>query len=258
VTYGRGGNQSPWEDEPRYQQGGYGQQYPQEQPWEPPQYDPYAQHDPYTQRGSWLPPQQAPPGRGRERHLARNALVIVGSLVVLIVAYIVAGGGGQSGSANGTGGNANTAVGGNSASKTPTTRIGSAITLSGNDFGEQMTVTVVMVISHAKPGDELTSAPAGDRLYAVQLQLMDTGSVAYSDEPSNGAAVVDSTGQSYPASITDIAAGCQGFSTPENITTGASGLGCVVFDVPKAAKIIEVQFTLDSGTGPQTGQWSVG
>jgi hypothetical protein len=87
---------------------------------------------------------------------------------------------------------------------------------------------------------------------------MDTGSVAYSDAPSNGAAVVDSVGQSYPASITGIAAGCQGFPTPENIATKASELGCVVFEVPKAAKITDVRFTLDSGTGPQTGRWSAG
>ena len=44
----------------------------------------------------------------------------------------------------------------------------------------------------------------------------------------------------------------------ENIAPGASGLGCVVFEVPQSAKITEVQFTLDSGMGPQTGQWNVG
>ena len=123
--------------------------------------------------------------------------------------------------------------------------------------GEQMAVAVTKVISSASPGDEITAAPAGDRLYAVQFRLHDTGSAAYSDSPSNGAEVVDSAGQSYQASITDTAAGCTTFPASENIAPGSSGLGCIVFEVPKAAKVTAVQFTLDSGMGPQTGQWSV-
>jgi hypothetical protein len=148
-------------------------------------------------------------------------------------------------------------TGGGTGSTAKTAGIGSAITLTGNNSGEQMSVTVTRVISSAEPGDEFTSAPAGDRLYAVQFRLRDTGSAAYSDAPSNGAAVVDSAGQSYQAAITDTAAGCTTFPGTENIAPGASGLGCIVFEVPKAANIREVQFTLDSGFGPQTGQWKV-
>lgn len=88
-----------------------------------------------------------------------------------------------------------------------------------------MAVTVTKVIPSALPGDELTSAPSGDRLYAVQFRLSDIGMAPYSDAPSNGAAVVDSAGQSYQAGITDTAAGCQVFATPENIAPGSSGLG---------------------------------
>ena len=47
------------------------------------------------------------------------------------------------------------------------------------------------------------------------------------------------------------------FPASENIAAGASGLGCIVFEVPKAAKITAVQFTLDSGMASQTGQWDV-
>jgi hypothetical protein len=35
-------------------------------------------------------------------------------------------------------------------------------------------------------------------------------------------------------------------------------LGCIVFEVPTRAVITGVQFTLDSGFGPDTGQWKVG
>jgi hypothetical protein len=138
-----------------------------------------------------------------------------------------------------------------------TAGIGAAITLAGNSSGEQMSVTVTKVISNASPSDSFETAPSGDRLYAVQFRLSDTGSAAYSDSPSNGAAVVDSAGQSYQSGLETVT-GCQSFGGTENIASGSSGLGCIVFEVPKAAKITQVQFTLDSGMGPDTGQWNAG
>jgi hypothetical protein len=134
--------------------------------------------------------------------------------------------------------------------------VGTAITLQGNDSGEQMSVTVTKVISDASPADDFNDPPSGDRLYAVQFQLADTGSAAYSDSPDNGATVVDSAGQSYQPGLEDVS-GCQGFGGAENIAPGASGLGCVTFEVPESAVISTVQFTLDSGMGPATGQWKV-
>jgi hypothetical protein len=173
------------------------------------------------------------------------------NLVVALIVISVAANGGHSVKTSGTSTSGQNAV----AAQGPTTaRVGSAITLSGDDSGEQMAVTVTKVISHASPGDEFTSAPAGDRLYAVQFRLNDSGSAAYSDSPSNGAEVVDSSGQSYEAAIADNVGGCTSFPASENIAPGESGLGCIVFEVPKAAKITGVQFTLDSGMGPQTGQ----
>ena len=135
--------------------------------------------------------------------------------------------------------------------------VGAAITLSGNRSGEKMSVTVVKVIVDAT-GDDYTSPQAVNRLYAVQFRLRDTGSAAYSDSPSNGAEVVDSTGQSYESAPGGSVGGCVLFPAAVNIAPGASGLGCIVFEVPVKTKITGVQFTLDSGMGPQTGQWKVG
>jgi hypothetical protein len=139
-----------------------------------------------------------------------------------------------------------------------TARVGTPITLSGNGSGQQLAVTVTKVIARARPGDQRTSASSGARLYAVQFRLRDTGSAAYSDAPSNGAVVTDSLGQSYGAVLADTAAGCPSFPGTESIAFGSSGLGCIVFEVPKAAKITQVQFTLDSGMGPDTGRWNIG
>jgi len=184
----------------------------------------------------------------------RKVLVGISALIGVIIVISVAANSGHSVQTTGSTAGAGTRGG----AATKAAGIGSAITLSGNSSGEQMSVTVTKAISSAQPGDELTSAPAGYRLYAVQFRLRDTGSTAYSDAPSNGAAVVDSKGQSYQAGIADTAAGCTSFPASENIAPGSSGLGCIVFEVPKAAKIVSAQFTLDSGMGPQTGQWNVG
>ena len=269
-----------WGQAPQYPPQGYGQQDPQDQPWQPQQYDPayhqqrlgggrppsppqgqtwpqpgYGQQQPYPGQPQYAPG-PPPQGRRRKRHVVRNVLAGVGGLVVVIIGISVAANGGHSVKTAGTTGTSGQTA---AAAQAPATaRVGSAITLSGNDSGEKMAVTVTKVISSVSPGDEFTSAPAGDRLYAVQFRLDDTGSAAYSDSPSNGAAVVDSSGQSYQSSMTDTAAGCTSFPATENIAPGASGLGCIVFEVPKAAKITGVQFTLDSGMGPQTGQWDVG
>ncbi len=175
--------------------------------------------------------------------------VVAGAAVLIIGIAVIAGGGGHSVR---TAGNTSPAGG------TKTAGIGSAITLTGNDVGEQMAVTVTKVIKSPKPGDEFTIPKAGDRLYAVQFRLKDTGTAAYSDSPSNGSQVTDSKGQSYDASLADTAAGCTSFPGSETIAPGSSGLGCVVFEVPKSDKITEVQFTLNSGFGPDTGQWNVG
>jgi hypothetical protein len=198
------------------------------------------------------PPQFAPQmrPRGGGSHTVRNVFVGVGSIIVVIIGIAVGTNNGNSVKTAGS----TTAAAGVAAT---TARIGSAITLSGNDTGEQTAVTVTRVIATARPADQFNTAAAGKRLYAVQFRLRDNGRAAYSDAPSNGATVVDSTGQSYDSSLDD-AASCASFATPENIAPGASGLGCVVFEVPKSVQITQVQFTLDSGMGPDTGQWNVG
>lgn len=213
-------------------------------PYGPPQYGPPQYGPPYA--GPYGPPYGA--SRRRRRRIVRS---IIGSAAAVVVVAIGAAFAMNSDHTIQTAGNT-TAAGG-----TKTAGVGTAITLAGIDSGEQMKVTVTKVITAAEPGDEFSSAPAGDRLYAVQFQLRDTGSSAYSDAPSNGAVVIDTKGQSYTSGLEN-AAGCTSFAAPENIAPGATGLGCIVFEVPEKVTITGVQFTLDSGLGPQTGQWNVG
>jgi Domain of unknown function (DUF4352) len=241
------------------------QQYPRPlvSGWGQPSYSPgrphrllHRQRPPQDPRSSSQPqhfqqqPQAPVPPRWGGEHIARNVLAGIAGFAVAAVAVVLAAGAGHSAQLlhSGSGG----------AITETTVRVGSPITLSGSGSGQQLAVTVTKVIARAQPGDKRTSASSGARLYAVQFRLRDTGSAAYSDAPSNGAVVTDSLGQSYGAVLADTAAGCPSFPGTESIAPGSSGLGCIVFEVPKAAKITQVQFTLDSGMGPDTGRWNIG
>jgi Domain of unknown function (DUF4352) len=215
----------------------------------------------YQQPQPGYPPQPSyysPPPPRRKRHIVRNAVLgVIGLIVVVIVVSALASNNGTP-SVNTTPttktGNAGQATGAPATSATAS--VGSTLSLTGNASGEKMAVTVAKVFPRAVGSDQFNTPDPGKRFYAVQFRLTDTGSVAYSDSPSNGAEVVDSTGQSYQSDISTVAA-CQSFPGTENIAVGSSGLGCVVFQVPRHAKITEVQFTLDSGFANQTGQWKV-
>jgi hypothetical protein len=274
--------QAPWgpsqqqpQQDPGAQPGWPQQGQPYEQRQQPPQQGQYGQQQygqPYQGQqpyGQQPPPYQQPPyagpahGQGpqqprRKRHIVRNIFAGFGALIVVIIviSVVTSKGDGHGLATAGTTPSVSAKATAAAAHKRAPAGIGDAIVLTGNSSGEQMTVTVTKVWAHAEPASQFDAASTGDRLYAVQYRLADTGSAAYSDSPSNGAVVIDAAGQSYQSSF-DNAAECTSFPGTENVGPGASGLGCIVFEVPVKAKITEVQFTLDSGMGPQTGQWNV-
>ncbi len=238
-----------------------GQPYNPQRPYPPQQYPPPGYAPPGYAPQPQFPPGYPPPGGGPRRSWPRRHKVLTGLIglfgffVVIIVIAAVAGSGDHTVTTGQAGSTPSSAPAASKAASS-TARVGSVITLTGNSSGEKMAVAVTKIISHGQPADQFSTPDPGKRFYAVQFRLSDTGSAAYSDSPSNGAAVVDSAGQSYQSSF-ESAAGCQSFPGTENIVAGETGLGCVVFEVPATAKITKVQFTLDSGFGPQTGQWDV-
>lgn len=134
-----------------------------------------------------------------------------------------------------------------------TARLGQTIQLTGNSDGEKIAVTPVKVIQTAKGADEFTSPDKGKRFFAVRFRIKDLGSASYNDAPSNGAEAIDSKGQQFDADINDIAEG-QSLPASTKLAPGESALGYIVFQVPKHATIVKIQFGEDSGFG-QTGEW---
>lgn len=240
----------------------------QPQPWGPQQSNPGMPFPPYGPPQQHWNPVTAYPPRGHGR-VARNLVIVFGAFLIAVIVFVAvsviahtAQGTRTAASNNsqaneGAGANGNNTPAGNTPTGTQTAQIGSAITLAGLSAGEQMSVTVTKVYSDAQAVDQYNEAPVGDRLYAVAFQLKNTGSAGYSDAPSNSAIVFDSNGHSYQTQFDNVTE-CQSFQTVVNIQVGSSSVGCIVYEVPNNAKITKVRVILDSGYGPQTGEWKVG
>jgi hypothetical protein len=135
-------------------------------------------------------------------------------------------------------------------------RTGSVLVLAGHRAGEKMTISLVKVSPHPRPATSSDAPRKGDRLYAVQFRLDNTGSVAYRGSPPNSAMLVDSVGHSYQSSLNHVT-GCRSFPESEKIAVGRSVFGCIVFQVPARARIANVWFTVASGIGAQSGHWLI-
>ncbi|MEU3147079.1 DUF4352 domain-containing protein [Streptomyces sp. NPDC006999] len=101
------------------------------------------------------------------------------------------------------------------------------------------------------------SSPFIACIVGVQFQLVNTGEAACSDSPSNGAQAADSERRQFDATFGDITAG-PSMASGLKLKPGAKGLGWIVFEVPEAAKVDTVQFTMDSGFADETdetGEW---
>ncbi|MFD7390198.1 DUF4352 domain-containing protein [Streptomyces sp. NPDC059852] len=135
-------------------------------------------------------------------------------------------------------------------------KVGDTLALKGMDSGSGLDVTVKKVVDDAKSSDEFFTPESGKRWVGVQFELVNTGSKAYSDSPSNGAQIVDDQGQQFPSVIAEITAG-PSMSSDVRLKPGAKALGWIVFEVPKASKTATVTFAMDSGFAQQVGEWKL-
>jgi hypothetical protein len=89
---------------------------------------------------------------------------------------------------------------GTSAKKQAAAKVGSTITLGGNNSqGEKLAVTVERYVPSTVSTDGFTKPAAGKRFAAVQFALRNLGTSPYQDAPANGAKVLDAKGQSVSA-----------------------------------------------------------
>jgi hypothetical protein len=136
-------------------------------------------------------------------------------------------------------------------------KVGDSITLKGNTPGSEVTVVVTKVVDPTTSTDQFSTPAAGSRYVAIQFQINNTGTAAYSDSPSNGAKVADSLGQQFDSSDASAVAAGPMLPSSVKLMPGDKALGYIVFEVPTASKVSMVPFGTDSGFGG-TGEWQVG
>ncbi len=137
-------------------------------------------------------------------------------------------------------------------------KVGQPITIKGSADGSQLQVTVIKVVK-TRPTDQFSKVDKGQGLIAVQFKMVNTGTTAYNDAPSNGAVVVDARGQQYDGDagilFQKVSAGVL-LPTLVKLAPNNKALGYLVFQVPLKAHIRQIQFAMDSGFG-DTAQWNV-
>jgi hypothetical protein len=140
------------------------------------------------------------------------------------------------------------------AAETRTAVVGDPLVLNGMTDGSQVTVTVVKVVTTAK-ADEYMAPEPGNRFAAVKFQIVNTGTVAYNDSPSNGAVVIDADAQQFTSSVW-AAKGLVELPATVKLAPGGKAVGYVTFEVSKASVLTGVQFGMDSGYA-DTGEWKI-
>jgi len=139
--------------------------------------------------------------------------------------------------------------------KNPRAKLGDTITLKGTNV--EMKVKPTKVYKQLSVGEFDEPQDSGNRFVGVEVQLTNVGQETYDDSPSNGAVVITS-GDEQGASTIVSGGPCAGqFASSAKISPGSKRKGCIPFEVPKGKKVKTFQFSLDSGFGPESGEWSV-
>jgi hypothetical protein len=131
--------------------------------------------------------------------------------------------------------------------------IGDSITVEGTDT--KMKVTVVKVIDPVTAG-EYQEPDAGNRYVGVQVKLRNVGDVGYDDSPSNGAELLLSNDTQAEGTLLVDGDCSSDFGSSAKIAPGSVQQGCIPFEVKGNLRPKTFQFTLDSGFGPEGGEWN--
>ena len=178
--------------------------------------------------------------------------------MVALPALVLAGcGGGEEaapGSGGGGGGGQKAAAGSDAKKGTTKAALGDDVTLTG--LKGEMKVRVTKIVDPL-PNPDTERPKPGRRFVGVRMKLTNVGKEAYRDAPLNGSGLVTDLPKAANPTIL-IGGGCPSSQgTKLRMPAGSSKSVCLPFQVKKKAKISAFQFRLNSGFGPETGEWAV-
>lgn len=145
-------------------------------------------------------------------------------------------------------------AGGDKAAGPTKAALGEEATLSGLDGEMKVRVTKV---TDPLPNPETERPKAGRRFVGVQITLENIGKEAYRDAPLNGSQLVTDPAKAANPTIL-IGGRCTSkLGTKLRMPAGTEKSLCLPFQVAKKAEISAFRFRLNSGFGPETGEWAV-
>jgi len=142
--------------------------------------------------------------------------------------------------------------------KAKSSSVGDVITLKGREDGSKVAVRLVKIIDPVSAG-EFDQQTSGSRYIGVQVRLSNQGTTTYNDSPSNSATLIVSGDEQAESASLSISGGeCGGkFASSAKISPGTKQTGCLPFEAKRSKKPRRFQFTLNSGLGPETGEWTI-
>lgn len=136
----------------------------------------------------------------------------------------------------------------------PALKLGEEATLKGLK-DEKMKVRVLKIEDPMKSPPTERPKP-GRHFVGVRIRLINLGKETYKDSPLNGARLVTTVKKASNPTIL-LSGKCPSkFGTGMRLAPGKTRAGCLPFQVKRGAKVTAFQFRLDSGYGPEMGEWS--
>jgi len=96
----------------------------------------------------------------------------------------------------------------------------------------------------------------GMRLVSMKLTLTNEGTSSYGVSVGNIVTLVTLEGFSYATTFCETTA-VSGFDGSLLLTPGDVRTGWVTFEIPETDEVAKVSIALDSGFGPEVGEWQI-
>lgn len=135
--------------------------------------------------------------------------------------------------------------------------VGDTLNITGNGSDK---LAVTLVGTKRLPEVKAYGTVMHPALYGVNLTVKNLGTAVYDDSITNCVTVVDAKDQSHSAEIAvsgSSGATLTGLLDSVKIAPGDRRSGWVFVDMPKKTPARTLQFTADSGMGPQVGEWTL-
>lgn len=134
--------------------------------------------------------------------------------------------------------------------------IGDTLSIAGNEAKLEVTLVKTKRVKAVKLyGSEMSPAA-----YAVQMTIKNVGDTVYDDSVSNCAVLIDTKDQSHNAEfgmVTKSGDPVPGMLESVKIAPGDKRSGWVFFAMKPSQKARTLQYTAESGFGPEVGEWSL-